>query len=501
MSNTQTHDAIIVGAGAGGLSAAITLAASGLRVLVLEAQGGPGGKAGVAEVDGVAFDTGPSVLTLPHVFAQLIASSGLDPARELRLRRASPSFRYLYPDGVSVDVHHELDDTLASVRASLGSEAAEDLDAFMRYAARIWDAAAPVFVFGPAPDVTGILGRGLAALSAVAKIDPFADMQSSIAKRVRSPHLRMLLSRYATYNGSDVRRAPATLNCIAHVELALGGWGVEGGIGALVTALVRAAERLGVTFRFGAPVEELLLEGSRGRPRVRGVRVGATELLAPVVVMNADVAHVVGDLLPEGFSHGIRRSDRPSMSGYNLVLRARRRERAPHTVLFPTDYDAEFVDIFDRDRPPREPTVYLCAQEVCHGRPGWPDHEPLFVMANAPPEPADGERPEEAWHALRRIVVDRLLEARLIEPDDAAVWERTPRDLSRLFPGSRGAIYGASSNGMTAAFQRPHNVVSKLPGLFLASGSAHPGGGLPLAAQSGREAARAALAIAKERAA
>lgn len=496
--NDQTDfDAIVVGAGAGGLSSAITLAAHGRRVLVIEARAEPGGKAGAAEVDGVTFDTGPSVLTLPRVFQELIASAGLDPAAELQLRSSSPSFRYLYPDGVGVDVHHQLDDTLASVSAALGRPAARELDAFMRYAARIWDAAAPVFVFGPAPNVSGILGRGLAALSAVSKIDPFNDMQTAIRKRVTSPHLRMLLSRYATYNGSDVRRAPATLNCIAHVELALGGWGVEGGIGALVKALVRAAEHLGVTFRYGEPVRELLLEGRA----VRGLRTSCGRYTAPTVVMNADVAHVVGDLIPEGTRHGVRTSDAPSMSGYNLVLRARRRHRTPHTVLFPQDYEAEFVDIFDRDRPPTDPTVYLCAQEVCHGRRGWQDHEPLFVMANAPPEPAAGERPHEVWRELRTTVVGRLLRAGLIDADDEVVWERTPGDLARQFPGSRGAIYGASSNGMTAAFQRPDNVVANLPGLYLASGSAHPGGGLPLAAQSGCEAAKAALAVSKEKAA
>ena len=189
------------------------------------------------------------------------------------------------------------------------------------------------------------------------------------------------------------------------------------------------------------------------------------------------------------------------MSGYNVVLRARRRHRVPHTVLFPEDYAAEFVDIFDRDRPPADPTVYLCAQEACHGRRGWQEHEPLFVMANAPPEPAEGERPSEVWRELRTVVARRLLGAGLIDADDGVVWERTPTDLARVFPGSRGAIYGGSSNGMMAAFQRPENTVANVPGLYLASGSAHPGGGLPLAAQSGCEAARAALAGAKEKAA
>jgi phytoene desaturase len=490
MGTYEPFDAIVVGAGIGGLSAAITLAAAGRRVLVLEAHSRAGGKADVCELDGVEVDTGPSVLTLPEVFQQLIASAGLDPQRELGLRRLSPAFRYVYADGVSLDLHHRPDDTLKSVSSALGADAARELSQFMRYAEGIWSAAAPVFVFGPAPSVGGMLRGGLGTLGAVLRIDPLSNMRDAIARRVRSPHLRMLLERYATYNGSDMRRAPATLNCISHVELALGGFGVEGGIAALVRALERAARALGVVFRFGTRVQQVCMRGAQ----VCGVRVDDGTFEAPVVVMNADVAHVLRDLVPArpiltNPALGIE----PSMSGYNAIYRVRRRPRVPHTVLFPRDYAAEFADIFDRDTPPREPSVYVCAQEACHGRSGWAAHEALYVMANAPAEPHGGARPAAIWTELRAAVHARLLQAGLVEPDAELLWERTPTDLARRFPRSRGSIYGAASNGRSAAFQRPKNVVPGVRGLYLASGSAHPGGGLPLAAQSGRQAAAEAL--------
>ena len=182
------------------------------------------------------------------------------------------------------------------------------------------------------------------------------------------------------------------------------------------------------------------------------------------------------------------------MSGWTGVLRARRADdRIAHTVLFPDDYDEEFVDIFDRDRPPQSPTIYLCAQSRAHLRKGWESDEPVFVMANAPPEPAAGSRPDELWHRLRATALDRLRTSGLVHPDDTLVWERTPSDLARRFPGSRGSLYGAASNTRMAAFQRPPNRVSRIPGLYLATGSAHPGGGVPLCVQSGRTAARALL--------
>jgi 1-hydroxycarotenoid 3,4-desaturase len=163
-------------------------------------------------------------------------------------------------------------------------------------------------------------------------------------------------------------------------------------------------------------------------------------------------------------------------------------------VLFPENYLEEFADMFDRQRPPQDPTVYLCAQEVCHGREGWPEHEPLFVMANAPAlaEESNMEANDES-RELRARLDARMKAGGLIDADDAPVWTRTPEELARRFRDSRGSIYGAASNDRNAAFKRPGNVVKRLPGLYLASGSAHPGGGVPLAALSGRIAARAVV--------
>ncbi|MBI4952485.1 MAG: phytoene desaturase [Myxococcales bacterium] len=502
-------DVVVVGGGVGGLAAAIELAAAGERVLVLEAADRPGGKAGTVTLDGVEVDTGPSVLTLPHVFDELCALAGTRLRDELALRAPEPAFRYLWPDGVALDVHVAREATLASVEHTLGAGAARELAGFLRYAERLWSTAAPAFVYGDAPSLGRLVARGPGVVRELVRIDPLRSLAGAIRARVREPHLRTLLLRYATYNGSDARRAPATLGCIAHVELALGGYGVEGGMYELVRALVRVAERAGATLRLGAPVARILRHADGS---VRGVAlVGGEHILAPRVVSNADPAHLATALLGERPRHGLRLPRTPSTSGYTAILKAARRPggatsaaapvaaqaRVAHTVLVPGDYGAELSDLFDRDAPPADPTVYLCAAEACHGRRGWADHEPVFVMANAPAEPATGARDEATWPALRERVMRRLLASGLAGDGDELVWERTPADLALRFPGSRGALYGAASNDRSAAFRRPANAVAAIPGLFVASGGAHPGGGLPLAALSGRAAARALLASAR----
>jgi phytoene desaturase len=485
-------DAIVIGAGVGGLAAAIHLAAAGKTVRILEAAAQPGGKAGTTVLDGIEVDTGPSVLTMPYVFDDLLQLAGMRLAEEAPLRRPEPFMRYLWPDGTVLDVESSYSTTRANVGRVLGERAAAQLDGFLAYAKDIWNVARRRFVLGDAPTMSDFVRSGYSGLKEASRLDAWGTMYKSIEKRVSSPHLRDLLARYATYNGSDPRRAPATLNCIAHVELVDGASGVRGGTYELVRALHRAATTLGVEVELGCRVKSIVVEAGAAR----GVMLETGEVLeAGAVIANADVAHVASSLLPERLRRALAAPSEPSTSGYCAIVRARRTEapRPAHTVLFPEVYLDEFVDLFDRDRPPISPTVYVCAQERAHGRAGWPDHEPLFVMANAPAEPASGVRDPAAWRTLERSMMDRLREAGIIATDDEVLWRRTPAELARRFPGSRGALYGAASHSWNAAFKRPANVVGEVPGLYLASGSAHPGGGLPLSALSGRAAARSIL--------
>ena len=486
-------DVIIIGAGMGGLAAAISTAAKGHNVQVFEASSQAGGKAGTTIIDGVEVDTGPSVVTLPEVFDTLFKAAGTRLEDEVTLKTSSPAFRYIFADGVVLDMHHEVEPMLDGIRSTLGRNAAAEMRAFLRYAKTIWNAGAPNFVYGKAPSFGTIMRLGLTRIADVRRIDSMRSMYKGIGAYVQDPHLRNILARYATYNGSNVLTAPATLNCISHVELALGGFGIEGGIAALVRALTRAAEKLGVRFVYDTPIREIVVRGGR----VVGVKThDGGGFSSPAIVANADVGHLARDLLPSDQRRVVTPPSPPSMSGWTAIVRAKKgsEPRPAHAVLFAAEYLEEFIDIFDRDRPPQTPTVYLCAQQTCHGRPGWSDAEPVFVMANSPAEPESGPRDPEAFRMLERRVMDRIRNAGLIAVDDSVVWTRTPSELAETFPGSRGSIYGAASNSAMAAFRRPSNAIKGLPGLYLASGSAHPGGGLPLCALSGIAAAEALVA-------
>lgn len=497
-------DAIVVGAGIGGLVAAVELAARGKRVAVLESASEAGGKIAVARIDGVEVDTGPSLLTWPAVLEAVFARAGADLAEHLRLLRPEPACRYLWPDGTRLDIGRDRESTIAEVRSALGSGAASDLAAFLDHAAAIWRVASAEFIEQDAPDFFALLRRGLPGLRAARQIDAFSTMRAAILDRVESPHLRAILLRFATYAGSDPRRTPATLCSIAHVEMGMGAFGVRGGMIEIVRALELLASRLGVELCYGANVESLAFEGRRCSGVVLA---GGERRAARIVVSNADVGHLRAALLPPDRRRALDAPREPTTSGLNLVVRDTRRagstRRAGHTVVFSSDPEAEVIDLFDRRLPPARPTVYACAQEVAHERAGWPTDEPIFLMANAPalqptldPGPrrgrSAGERDDELV-VLEHEMLARLSDHDLLGPHARIVWRRTPAELAARFPDSRGALYGPASHGWNAAFKRTPNALAEIPGLYVASGSAHPGGGIPLAALSGRSAARAAL--------
>jgi phytoene dehydrogenase-like protein len=236
-------DAVVVGGGMGGLSAAIKLGAAGKRVLLLEAADQLGGKIGTASHDGVDFDTGPSVLTLPDIIDGVLRLAGMrvghDEDASLQLVSPTPAFRYRFDDGRLLDVFVAVEDTLASVQRGLGEDAARELRDFLAYARGIWDASKDDFVFGAAPTMLDLVRLGVTRPFDMLKVDPLSSMKGAIEKRVSSPALRQLLLRYATYNGSDPLTAPATLNCIAHVELCATCWARP--VGALASRCGRAA--------------------------------------------------------------------------------------------------------------------------------------------------------------------------------------------------------------------------------------------------------------------
>jgi phytoene desaturase len=476
----------VIGAGFAGLAAAIDLARGGAAVTLLERAPAVGGKAGEWRAGGFRFDTGPSVFTLPDVVEGIFRDAGRE--RPFELRPLSPLCRYRYASGRVWDVYADLDRTLAGLDADEGAAYRRALDV----ARRLYEDAAPTFVRGPAP--------GLGALAGYAwrhgrRAHPGRRLPDLLrALGVRGDLLPFFL-RFATYFGGDPYRAPAVLHNIAWVELGLGVTLPVGGVHGVVLALRSLAEEFGVEVRTGTDVVALPTRAGR----VHEVVTDAAPLPVDAVVAAVDRRWALALL---GRRAPVRRN--PSLSGTVALLGVRgdAPELAPHNVLFPGDYAAEFDDL-RAGRHPRDPTLYLHASVKGDPDDAPPGHENWFVMANAPalppgddrgapgvPDRVDAERARADAGAARGLRA--ALAARGLDPAGRTVVERDlgPADLACF--GDRGAIYGATPVGLLATL-RPGSSLPGVGNLWLAGGTVHPGGGIPLALLSGRYAAAALL--------
>ena len=477
---------VVIGGGIGGLSAAIRLAAAGQSVTLLEQNSTVGGKMSQVCADGFRWDTGPSVITMRPVLEDLFAAAGRKLEDYLTLLPMEPLTRYFYPDGVVLDASRDLSKMAAQIEALDGRDV-EGYLAYLAYAARLHRITGPVFIYDQPPTL-----RSFARVSPLdaLKVDAWRTMDGAIKSFVRSPHLRQLLGRFATYVGASPYRAPATLNVIAHVEMTGGVWYPQGGVYRIAEALARLARELGVDIRTGCPVRQI---NTDAHARVQGVTLAdGTTMSAQAVIANVDVATVYERLLP-GLSP--RPEVEPSCSGFIMLLgiEGQHPQLAHHNIFFSSDYPAEFKAIFEQGKPPDEPTIYIAITSKSDPHDAPPGCENWFVLVNAPALDSRFD-----WTAQAEAYGDRVL-ARLaamgldVRGQIRSKRLLTPVDLERLTGARRGALYGASSNNMLAAFRRPHNRAKDVQGLYFAGGTTHPGGGVPMVMLSGKLAAAMVL--------
>lgn len=486
----------IIGAGIGGLSAAVDLARAGAEVFVFERSGAAGGKLREVEIRGRRMDAGPTVFTLRGVFDELFADAGENLERHLKLIPAELLARHAWESGGALDLFADSDRSVEAIGQFAGSREAQAFVRFIAQAKRIYATLENSFIRAARPTPIDLVRRiGIGGLNDLWNVQPFSSLWQSLGGYFKDARLQQLFGRYATYCGSSPFLAPATLMLVAYVEQS-GVWYIEGGMHRLALALAALAERRGATMRYASEVTQIQVTNGR----VSGVEVNGRERIAvDAIVCGADGNALAGGLFGPAAARSVNRTPVAARSlsavTWNLLARTEGFALAHHSVFFSADYREEFDDIFRRHRLPSTPTIYVCAQDRRDTHGLQPGHaERLLCLVNAPPigdthlfDAAEIKSCENrAFCLLEKIGLT-------VHRQSDATLATSPTDFDRLFPSTGGALYGPASHGWKASFNR-RGSRSALPGLYLAGGSSHPGAGLPMVSTSGRLAAACIIA-------
>jgi phytoene desaturase len=488
--------AVVVGAGLGGLAAALRLRAAGADVTVVERDAMPGGRAGRMERDGFAFDTGPSVLTMPAYFAELFALFDEDMADHLTFERLDPAYRAVFHDGSELRIRGSVEAMEAEVHEACGPAEAGRFVRFADHLRELYEAELPGFIDGNFDSPLGLV-RPAQALRLL-RLGGFRKVHDLVSSHLTDWRLIRMFTFQSMYAGMSPYEALGVYAVIAYMDAIEGVYAAPGGVHAVSRAVADLAVRHGVDLRLSTPVEQVEVTGGRARAVITGA---GDRIPADVVVLNPDLPVAYRDLLPPEVTPRqvgrLRYS--PSCVVVHLGLDRRLDGAAHHNIHFAEGYQASFDDIL-AGRMQRDASWFLSVPTVSDPGLAPPGGEVGFYLLPTPNlhgEPIDWARqgPAEAERAVERLEAAGYGAVR-----DATVVREvvTPQDWADAGMAA-GTPFAASHHFLQTGPFRPRNLAPKVGGVVFTGSGTTPGVGVPMVLISGKLAAERALRVLADR--
>ncbi len=482
VSQSSPKTVALVGAGIGGLAAAIRLRVLGCDVTVYEKNARVGGRCNLLEDGGFRFDVGPSLLLMPDVFRELFAFAGDDLDARLRLVKMEPNYRVSFADGTHLDMSSDLARMVPQLEA-IEPGVAAGYYAFLRDAGLKYRHGRFGFVeknFIKATDF--FTARNLSLLGTLGATK---KLYAHVSKFFRDPRLRQVFSMQSMYLGISPFEAPAVYTLLSYTEIAEDGlWFTMGGTYALPRAMEALAQEKGVVIHTNAPVERIVVENGKAT----GVMVNGAFAPADIVLSNADLPYTYLDLLPPEARGPYTEKKLDSLaytaSAFMMYLGTdvRYDHLRHHNFFLGKNYKANFDAIFHSKTLPTDPSFYVNCPAHTDPTLAPPGGDNVFVLVPIPhlSSGVDWETEKERFtEKMYRLLEER---AGMTDLGKHVVVEhiKTPFDWRDEFNLRHGAAFGLAHGMTQVGYFRPPNRCKNVPNLYFVGASTTPGTGLPL---------------------
>lgn len=490
---SKKNNAIIIGAGVGGLAAAIRLSVMGFRVAVYEKNSYPGGKLSDFTSNGYHFDAGPSLFTQPQNIEELFKLANIPMNGYLQYQQVPVSCHYFFSNGKQAKAWGDKNKLADELQQQLG-EPREKIISYLEKSEALYKNTGELFLKHSLHRPGDFSFKEIT--NAIRHTKPaylFQSLNDYNQHYFSTPEAVQLFNRYATYNGSNPYKAPAMLSLIPHLEMNEGTFYPIGGMIQITKALYNLAIQLGVSFHFNQPVTSITHQHNK----VTGVLAGNQQATASLVVSNQDVYFTYKQLLdnPIQAMQVLKQERSSSALIFYWGIGRQFSNLHLHNIFFSGNYEEEFTCIFNKGTLYHDPTVYINITSKMEPGLAPEGKENWFVMVNVPANKG------QDWEALKKQAKQRVMDklSRVLQCDIAALIETEetldPITIEKKTFSYMGSLYGTSSNSKMAAFLRHPNFSKQYKGLYFVGGSVHPGGGIPLCLRS---AAIMAQQVAKE---
>ncbi len=477
---------LVVGAGPGGLASSMLLANAGVDVEVFEQKPYVGGRTSTLEIDGgYRFDLGPTFFLYTRVLEEIYRTVGRDFREEVEMVRLDPQYRLLFGAGGQIDATGDIE----RMSAEIAAISPQDKAGFAKYMEENTD---KLERFRPVLEKAFNSWLDLidpAFIKALPMLRPTKSVDQDLQRYFSDPRVRLAFTFQSKYLGMSPFRCPSLFTIVSHLEYAYGVWHPMGGCAAVSQNMAKVAEDLGARIHLDEPVQELIFEGKR----IVGIKTKTGEHRADAVVMNADFAHAMTNLVPD--KRRKKWTDRKlakkkySCSTYMLYLGLDTKYDTPHhTIYIPAHYEEVMKDIEDRKVLSEHPAVYVQNPGVTDPSMAPEGHSALYVLV-----PVTHQSENVDWSVQRTAYREKVLD--VVESvfgieniRDHIVAEKivTPDDWASTYSVHRGATFNLAHGLDQMLHLRPRNRFDEVPGMYLVGGGTHPGSGLPVIYEGAR---------------